>query len=488
MWYNIRVKPLHRKKAVALYETRMRVGYVVKTVVCYVFAAIIWYMLAVILPYTVTLNVSAADNARLTRAALSATQTDINRDEAAKERALLMPTSEQSFYRRLRLVEDARKSIDYMVYDTYEQRWSYHYYTALVRAADRGVKVRIVLDGKMGRLTGELATIGNIVSNHNNIELYYFNKINIFDPAGLMVLMHDKATIVDGDKLIVGGVNMGTGAYLANYDMEVMITNSGENGVAGQAERYFEQIIASDLSTRIKSKKVDLRAKAEYERQYSEFYDNSEMATAEVDYSTQGVAIDKATFVSNKITSGKKPPIILQAIYNLMESSKKTVAVTPYTLLENDKKAKLRALAAKNDEFTIITNSLYNTRNVGYADYYHTREQYLNKNIKLLEYQADNQLHAKMFTFDNRYSIIGSFNLDERSAHIDTESVVIIDSPAFTAQLDDYINDTFVVNSLQVGMNNEYLPSDTVKSHDVPAKKKFIYGLYSTLGIIRCLI
>lgn len=112
MWYNIRVKPLHRKKAVALYETRMRVGYVVKTVVCYVFAAIIWYILAVILPYTVTLNVSAADNARLTRAALSATQTDINRDEAAKERALLMPTSEQSFYRRLRLVEDARKSID----------------------------------------------------------------------------------------------------------------------------------------------------------------------------------------------------------------------------------------------------------------------------------------------------------------------------------------------------------------------------------------
>ena len=88
-----------------------------------------------------------------------------------------------------------------------------------------------------------------------------------------------------------------------------------------------------------------------------------------------------------------------------------------------------------------------------------------------MEYQADNQLHAKMFTFDNRYSIIGSFNLDERSAHIDTESVVIIDSPAFTAQLDDYINDTFVVNSLQVGMNNEYLPSDTVKSHDVPAKR-----------------
>lgn len=488
LWYNIDMKPLHRKKAITLYETRMRVGYVVKTVVCYVFAAIIWYMLAVVLPYTVTLNVSPADNARLTRAAFSATQQEISRDDADKERALLLPTSEQSFYRRLRLVEDAKESIDYMVYDTYEQEWSYYYYTALVRAADRGVKVRIVLDGKMGRLSGSLKTIGNIVSNHKNIELYYFNPINLLDPAGLMALMHDKVTVVDGRILIVGGVNMGTGAYLANFDMEVMITNSGAEGAAGQAKRYFEKMIANDLCERIVSKKVDYRAKAEYERKYIEFYENSEFATAEVDYSKLGVAIDKATFVSNKISAEKKPPIILQAVYNMMESSQKTVVVTPYTLLENDKKAKLRSLAAKNDEFKLITNSLYNTRNVGYADYYHTRESYIDKNITLLEYQAKNQLHAKMFTFDGRYSIIGSFNLDERSAHIDTESVVVIDSPTLTAQLDSYIDETFVANSLQVGSNNEYLPSDTVKSHSVPTKKRFIYGIYSALGIIRCLI
>ncbi|MDE6401416.1 MAG: hypothetical protein K2L54_02260, partial [Clostridiales bacterium] len=146
----------------------MRVGYVVKTVVCYFFAFILWYIVAVVAPYTVTVNVSAADNARITRSAFSATQAEVDRDEALKERALLMPTSEQSFYRRLRLVEDAQRSIDFMVYDTYEQEWSYYYYTALVRAADRGVKVRIVLDGKMGRLSGDLETIGNIVSNHKN--------------------------------------------------------------------------------------------------------------------------------------------------------------------------------------------------------------------------------------------------------------------------------------------------------------------------------
>lgn len=83
-------------------------------------------------------------------------------------------------------------------------------YTALVRTAERGVKVRIIQDGKMGRPDGcGPAEIANIIYNHNNIELYYFNGINIFDPAGLATIMHDKATIVDGNKMIVGGANMG---------------------------------------------------------------------------------------------------------------------------------------------------------------------------------------------------------------------------------------------------------------------------------------
>lgn len=484
------MKPLHKKKAITLYETRMRVGYVISTAVCYFFAAVVWYILAVILPYTATVKVSAADNAKITRAAFSASQEQIELEDEKKEHALLMPSSESSFNRRLRLVEDAKHTIDFMVYDTYEQDYSYIYYAALIRAADRGVKVKIILDGKMGKLNGALQTIGDIVSNHNNIELYYFNTVNIFDPAGLMTLMHDKVLIVDGETLIVGGVNMGTAAFTANFDMEVMITNSGKNGCAGQAERYFEQMLGSGLVTRIRSKYGDLKAKQRYINEFIEYFNACEFADVEIDYKTQGVPIDKATYVTNPISTTKKAPIILQAVYNLMESSKKSIAITPYPLLENDKKAKIRSLAANNDEFILITNSLYNTRNVAYADYYYTREAYIDKNITLLEYQAKNQLHAKVYSFDDRFSIIGSFNLDERSAHIDTESVVVIDSPAFNAVLNEYINTTFIANSLQVGSNNKYLPSDTVANHEdeISGKKKFQYWLYQSLGIVRCLI
>lgn len=483
------MKTLYRKKAIALYETHMRVGFVVKTVVFYLLAAVLWYIIAVIAPYMATIEISPSQNIVLTRQAFSATEQSKAAPIEDKERAQLMPTNESSFCRRLKLVEDAQESIDFMVYFASQSAYSDYFYTALVRAAERGVKVRIIQDGKMGKLDGYLSDgIANIIYNHNNIELYYFNKINIFDPAGLATIMHDKVLIVDGDKMIVGGANMGTSAYLYNYDMEVLVTNSGEDGSVGQAQRYFRKMLNSDLTKREKRKNRDFSAKSKYESKYLDFYQKSEFAQIEIDYGDLGVPVDKITYLSNPISSTKKAPIIMQAMYNLMESSKKSVLITPYTLLENDKINRLRRAAARNEQFTLITNSLYNSANVGFADYYYNRDKYLNCNITLLEFQQKYQLHAKVATFDDRYSVVGSFNFDERSAHVDTESVLIIDSEGFNAVLTEYINETFIANSLQVGNNNEYLPSDTVEAHDVPTKKKFLYWLYSALGVVRCLI
>lgn len=485
----ISMKTLYKKKAIALYETHMRVGFVIKTVMFYLLAAVLWYIIAVVAPYTATMEVSASQNIVLTRTAFSATENDKAVPKENKERALLMPTSENSFCRRLRLIEDAKSTIDFMVYFSSQSAYSDYFYTALVRAADRGVKVRIIQDGKMGKLDGYISDgIANIIYNHNNIELYYFNKINILDPAGLAIIMHDKVVIVDGDKMIVGGANMGTSGYLYNYDMEVLITNSGASKSVGQAQQYYNKMLKNELTKRIKSKKRDFSGKNKYEKKYLDFYNKSEFAECEIDYNAIGVPVDKITYLTNPISATKKTPTILQAMFNMMESSKKSIVITPYTLLENDKIKKLRALAAKNDQFTLITNSLYNSRNVGYADYYYNRDKYLNSNIDIFEFQNNIQLHAKVFSFDDRYSVIGSFNLDERSAHIDTESVVIIDSEEFNKGLQDYIDNTFIAESLKVGDNNKYIPSDTVKSHEVPAKKRIIYGLYRMLGIVRCLI
>lgn len=185
----------------------------------------------------------------------------------------------------------------------------------------------------------------------------------------------------------------------------------------------------------------------------------------------------------------KKEPIILQALFNLAEGSKKSKWVTPYALLTDKKIKRLREIAQASDGFELVTNSLYNTRNVAYAKYYFSRRDFVSDSIALWEFQADNQLHSKMYTFDGRYSVIGSFNLDERSAHIDTEAVLVIDSPAFTAVVDEYINYEFINNSLRVGSDNGYMPSENgVVAGKVSGGKTFKYLLYGMLGCVVNLI
>ncbi len=474
------MKNKRNKKVSALGETRISIKYAVTLIVCYLLAAVLWFAIGAITPYTVNINVSAQQNARLTRAAFSATQEEIEKSDDEKEHATLMPTSEESFVQRLILVENAQRSIDFMVYDSYEDVGAEYFYTALYRAAERGVYVRLIVDGKLGKLSGMLKPLESVLSFHNNIELYYFNKTNIMRPAGLLVLCHDKVTVIDDDKMIVGGANMGMGAYTANYDMEVLVTR-GKDSVKS-AKSYMSGIMANKrLAKRKKSKKCDISIMGEYEKRFLRYLkENSDG----VDFEKNAIPVNKITYLSNPVSDGKKAPIIFQALMNLADSSKETTIVTPYALLVDDKINKIRKIAAKSDKFTVITNSLYNTRNAAFAEYYNNRKKYLGSNIDLWEYQAQNQLHAKIYSFDNRYSVIGSFNLDERSAHIDTESVVIIDSEEFNAVLNEYIEKQFKQNSLQVGENNEYIPSETVTAGEVSKEKINKYKLYSVMGVL----
>lgn len=193
--------------------------------------------------------------------------------------------------------------------------------------------------------------------------------------------------------------------------------------------------------------------------------------------------IDKATYLTNPVTDGKKPPRIAEAMFNLAESSERTTIVTPYALITDKKIKRLRAAAAKSKSFRLITNSLYNSRNVAYAVYRKDRKKYLSEHIELWEYQAEDQLHAKLSVYDGRYTIIGSCNLDERSAHIDTESVLVIDSESFAAAVENYIDTRFVAGSCRVGSDNEYIPSD-VTPGKVPTDKRIKYFFYSALAAV----
>lgn len=468
-----------------MYETRMSGAYVAKTIVLYAIAAVVWYIVCAITPFFVTVNVGKENAEKVSFASLSATQSEIDADESTKERALLLPSSEDGFITRLKLVESAERTIDFAVFENNCDEWSGYFYSAILRAADRGVKARLIFDGRIGQFDVEQAELQKILQNHNNIEVYVYNPMNFGDPAGLLVFMHDKLTVVDGDRMLVGGINMGKYAYMSNADLEVLITNSGEDRSVGQVEEYYEQLIRSKLSKRKISKKCVFSVRDEFDERYSAYIEqNRDKFDAPTDYKTVGVAVDKVTHVHNPVDAHKKEPIIWQAVCNLAEKSKETAIVSPYVLLEDRKITKLRDLAAHSDKFTVVTNSLYNTRNVAYAHYLYTRSDIASEHLDVYEYQADNQLHAKFMSFDRRFSLIGSFNMDERSCHIDTESVLVIDSAAFNAQLNALIDDKFMIDSLKVGLDGKYEPSESVQAKPVSFGKKLEYKLFRMLSLV----
>lgn len=249
-----------RTKATTLYETRLSRVWIARSAVCWFFAAVVWYIICVITPYMDSVGIKSTDAQNLTRAAFSATAEERAAPDADKPKASFLPTGEQSFYLRLSLVEQAKTKIDFMVYDIYEDVGAQYFFTALFRAADRGVTVRIVTDGKLGDFRAPYLPLRDILYNHNNISAYGFNGINFFRPQGLMTLLHDKTLCVDGKTLIVGGANMGMGGYLNNYDAEAMISDVGGK-VVGQAEDYYNKLVSSKFAFRRKRSKKSTKGR-----------------------------------------------------------------------------------------------------------------------------------------------------------------------------------------------------------------------------------
>ena len=437
---------------------------------CFVAAFILAYLLCAFVPYTVT--VRAGDYLALhPYESFFSTGSD--------ERALLMPTDEESFFTRLVLAERAEESIDVATYNFSDDDGARLFIAALVRAADRGVRVRLFTDAKMSGLNKiDGGKAKDLLEATAAVELYEYNPVNLFDPAMLAVSMHDKLYSVDGEWLIVGGANIGFHHFVHNDDLEVLISDGAtEDGATAQAEAYFEQLLASPLTVRRTGKMTGKLQtyKAELLRDFSAYYDGSPFDKARA-YRAEGVAVNKITLVTNPIEGKKRAPDVLEVLFMLAENSDRVHFRTPYYVLTDGYTERLTAMSAGKSSFILSTNSLYNTPNMAFGVYLKNRRKLLTPSLTLYEYQGERQNHGKAAVFDDRLSAIGSFNLDERSAHIDTEMMLIIDSEPFNAALSAEL-DRLDALSLAVGPDNNYLPGG-VLAREVPAGKKLLYGFY----------
>lgn len=426
--------------------------------------------------------------------AASVSPTDYYGDSPCTDRVALVEYPAESFDARIHLLDEARERIDVSYYAMHMGESTDLFLGALLEAADRGVQVRILVDGQSGGLTGSHRAYAAALGAHPNIELKLYNPPHLLKPWTWNGRLHDKYIIIDDRLLLMGGRNIGDKYFgpegydkPLSYDRDVLVYNSawaeeGGDSVLFQVRAYMDNLwnggdVCQPFSRDTKSsreKRQAIQAKFRaFRAENPVLFDHSGD-----DYESWTYAANRVSFFHNDTQIGPKEPKAGYILGQLLLSAEESVVLqSPYIILDAPLKRLLNELGEKEAEATILTNSLASSPNpAACTAYLGDRKAILNTGIRLWEYQGEHSIHAKTYLIDSRLAVVGSYNLDPRSAYLDTELMLAIDSPDFTRHLEQ-VQKEYLRQSLEVDSGGAYMSGAACEASPVPFFKRIMVGL-----------
>ena len=387
----------------------------------------------------------------------------------------LLDQGRDAFATRVLLAEAAERTLDVQYYIWRDDMSGRLLADALRRAADRGVRVRLLLDdlGSAG-LDAQLAAL----DAHPQIEVRLFNPFvqRRFKPLGFVTdfmranrRMHNKSFTADNQATVVGGRNVGDEYFGAEVDtlfvdLDVLAVGPVVQAVSEDFDRYWASgssyPVASlfDAGDATAPPPKDLAQLPERTRQYLDAVARSPFV-AELVAARLPLHWAPVELVSDDPAKGlglaADEDLMFARMARLVEAPAQTLKlVSPYFVPTARGTALFEKLAARGVEVAILTNALEATDvAVVHAGYLPWRVPLLRAGVQLYEMRreadppagdaklrlgssAAESLHAKTFVVDQRQLFVGSFNFDPRSARLNTELGFVIDSPVLAAQLD----------------------------------------------------
>ncbi|MGH8491925.1 MAG: phospholipase D family protein [Moraxellaceae bacterium] len=399
---------------------------------------------------------------------------------------------------RLDMVEHAEKTIDLQYYIYHNDRAGRLLAHALLRAADRGVKVRALIDD----IHSDDQKLGDALNAHPNIELRHFNPFRMRKLRLLETMlafsrvdrrMHNKQLTVDGRFSIVGGRNIGdeyfgTGEESDFADLDVLVSGP----VVAELERVFEEYWISPR-TKLMSKNAESKYGPELEelrRQLArQLHDDEEILLpllAEAPYvkarlDGQHVFAECPTAVladspeqkdeNNSDPEKAKNPVGESLMAYLQGARSDVLLMSAYFVPGKAGTQALVDLQSRGVNVAVLTNSLASTDvSAVHAGYSRYREPLLEAGASLWEMKpvqlphktkrfslkgsSRASLHTKAYVFDGRYFFVGSFNLDPRSAVLNTEMGLVFDCPEVASKLRTGAVSALPDAAYHVGMND----------------------------------
>ena len=407
--------------------------------------------------------------------------------------------SRPAFTSRIVLTDLAEKSIDLQYYIWEADVTGWILAERLIRAADRGVRVRILVDDI--NLSGRDESVASMDA-HPNIEIRVFNPFArrkarfldfLIDMDRVNHRMHNKVMVIDNAVAIVGGRNIGNHYFgvdtQANFrDLDIAAVGPAVREISTMYDTFWNgdwSVPIAELVDRPYTDR-DLQEAMETVREmisendfpYSLERDVSDLKTElmslfnDLIWAPGRIIWDDPAAIYDENKSGS----IDMSFHNKLETLQKELLIESAYFVSREGGVKaVEQLNNRGVRIRVLTNSLVsNDVLAAHAGYAKRRVELVKSGIELYELRPDAgghkrsgkqsvisvdskaALHTKAIVFDRESVFVGSFNLDPRSANINTEAGLYVESQELAEQVIAYLDEGVKpLNSYRVSLDEK---------------------------------
>jgi cardiolipin synthase C len=399
----------------------------------------------------------------------------------------VLDRGEEALLWRGALADRAERSIDAQYFIWSDDNVGTIAAERLLRAADRGVRVRVLVDDLPISTDPRFLAMLNA---HERIEIRIYNPSGVIGRGFLSKMltfasdflrlnrrMHNKALIIDGAVAVIGGRNIADEYYDMNRDYnfrdrDVLAVGPVIGSIERSFDRFWNSVWAVPVEAFVRADLSEVEREVYYERLHAYVRDSEHFPERFNDALAQTYA--QFGNIANLLVWGEARVIydipgknddpgrmdaygdMGRELTDAVSAAREEVlAETPYLVMMPGTFTVVGQLRDRGVRVRILTNSLVSTDEIfAFSRYAMQRGELLRLGVELHEFMPYPKyhgeivarlhrmqqpphlaLHAKTMVIDRRTVFIGSFNMDPRSTHLNTEMGILVDSPELAAQI-----------------------------------------------------
>ena len=440
-----------------------------------------------------------------------------------------------AFVARAVLANHAERSIDVQYYLFHDDLVGKLFTHLLLKAADRGVRVRLLVDD-MAITAQDLGAVA--MDSHPHLEVRIFNPFSrnvarapqfVTRLGSVTRRMHNKSFTVDNQVTILGGRNIGNEYFDADPDLEfadldVMAIGPVAGEVSTVFDLYWNSALAYPASVLVKGQlptptqieekrgRLDQYVAEQVDSEYLRTLRNSDLAekfrTSRVDFywGDWEVVYDEPEKLQRGFSQTRYHLEPMLRPY-LVGIQKELIIFSPYFVPGKEGTAYLTWLSKRGVRVRILTNSLAsNDVGIVHSGYMKYRKKLLQGGVELYELNkrltrkqrkqkkgaegsSKASLHAKSFVFDREQVFIGSLNLDPRALVHNTEIGVVMEVPEIAEEMAKWFDENIEQLAFRLELKKQDNDYEKLYWHGWENGKQVVYshepytGFWRRLGI-----